>query len=221
MWGQDGTLWHPCLYVYVKVGVRITLRLEVYRQSVRLGEKPPENHDQYFFNWILAVIVIMEDPLWREDEFISYYYAWPFIKCTFLTLARYWTFFLCTSHKSSVSTGFTEQIMPTLRICSLLVCQNQSQSYVTTDGQPATLSWNKAPIWGLRPGRYYCMTVVGLLMWGALSDERTGLLFARVTVSSKVCCQYVQFTSYMLLNVYTYTRPLWVQAPYSRSCHSH
>jgi hypothetical protein len=35
----------------------------------------------------------------------------------------------------------------------------QSQSYVTTDGQSASLSWNKAPIWGLRPDFYYCQTV--------------------------------------------------------------
>jgi hypothetical protein len=53
-----------------------------------------------------------------------------------------------------------------------------SQSYtITTDGQSASLSWNKAPIWGLRPDFYYCQTVAGL-MWGALSDERTGLSFA-------------------------------------------
>jgi hypothetical protein len=52
-----------------------------------------------------------------------------------------------------------------------------SQSYVTTDGQSASLSWNKAPIWSLRPDFYYCQTIAGLLMWGALSDERTGLSF--------------------------------------------
>jgi hypothetical protein len=51
------------------------------------------------------------------------------------------------------------------------------ESYVTTDGQSASLSWNKAPTWGLRPDSYYCQTVAGLLMWGALSDERTGLSF--------------------------------------------
>jgi hypothetical protein len=56
-----------------------------------------------------------------------------------------------------------------------LECFTESESYVTTDGQPASLSWNKAPIWGLRPDFYYCQTVAGLLMWGALSDERTGL----------------------------------------------
>jgi hypothetical protein len=54
----------------------------------------------------------------------------------------------------------------------------QSQSYITTDGQPASLSRNKAPIWGLRPDLYYFLTVAGLLAWGALSDERTGLPFA-------------------------------------------
>jgi hypothetical protein len=50
-----------------------------------------------------------------------------------------------------------------------------------TDGQPASLSWNKAPIWGLQPDRYYCMAVAGLLIWGALSDERMGLPFAIAT----------------------------------------
>jgi hypothetical protein len=52
-----------------------------------------------------------------------------------------------------------------------------SLSYVTTDGQPVSLSWNKAPFWGLRPDLYYCLTVAGLLIWGALSDESTGLSF--------------------------------------------
>jgi uncharacterized membrane protein len=56
-----------------------------------------------------------------------------------------------------------------------------SQSYITTDGQSANLSWNKAPIWGLRPDLDYCLTVVGLLVWGVLSDERTGLPFAIAT----------------------------------------
>jgi hypothetical protein len=59
--------------------------------------------------------------------------------------------------------------------------QSQSQRYITTDGQPASLSWKKAPIWGLRPDLDYCLTVAGLLVWGALSDERTGVPFAIAT----------------------------------------
>jgi hypothetical protein len=53
----------------------------------------------------------------------------------------------------------------------------ESEPCVTTDGKSASLSWNKAPIWGLRPEFCYCQTVTGLLIWGALSDERTGLSF--------------------------------------------
>jgi hypothetical protein len=56
-----------------------------------------------------------------------------------------------------------------------------SESYVTADGQSASLSWNKAHIRGLRPDLYYCMTVAGLLICGALSDERTGLSFTIAT----------------------------------------
>jgi hypothetical protein len=31
---------------------------------------------------------------------------------------------------------------------------SESESYVMTNGQLASLSWNKAPIWGLRPDFY-------------------------------------------------------------------
>jgi hypothetical protein len=34
---------------------------------------------------------------------------------------------------------------------------------------------------GLWPDFYYCQTIAGLLMWGALSDERTGVSFTIVT----------------------------------------
>jgi hypothetical protein len=67
--------------------------------------------------------------------------------------------------------------------------QSQSQSYVTTDGQSASLSWCQAPIWGLRPDFCYCQTLAGLLMWGALSDERTGLPFT-IAVGPRQCSHY-------------------------------
>jgi hypothetical protein len=38
--------------------------------------------------------------------------------------------------------------------------------YVTTDGQPASLSWNKAPIWGLRPDLHYLCDSYGLVLVG-------------------------------------------------------
>jgi hypothetical protein len=46
-----------------------------------------------------------------------------------------------------------------------------SLSYIATDGQSASLSWNKELVCGLRPDFCYCHTVADL--WGALSDERT------------------------------------------------
>jgi hypothetical protein len=64
---------------------------------------------------------------------------------------------------------------------------NESESYVTTDGQSASLSWNKAPIWGLRPDIYYSLTLSVLFLWGALSDERTGLfLYMLLALTSVV-----------------------------------
>jgi hypothetical protein len=46
-----------------------------------------------------------------------------------------------------------------------------------TAGQLAYLSWFQAHIWGPRSDFCYCRTVVGLLMWGTLSKERTGLSY--------------------------------------------
>jgi hypothetical protein len=51
-----------------------------------------------------------------------------------------------------------------------------------TDGQSASLSWYQAPIWGIWPDFYYCHTIAGLWIWGALSDERTGLSFTIAAV---------------------------------------
>jgi hypothetical protein len=44
--------------------------------------------------------------------------------------------------------------------------ESESESYVTTDGQPASLSWNKAPILGLRPDLYYLCDNYGLVLVG-------------------------------------------------------
>jgi hypothetical protein len=63
--------------------------------------------------------------------------------------------------------------------------ESKSESYITTDGQSASLSWNKAPIWGFRPDIYYRRTVAGLLMWGVLSEERAGLSFTIAADSSQ------------------------------------
>jgi hypothetical protein len=55
-----------------------------------------------------------------------------------------------------------------------------SQSYVTTYSQLASLSWCQAPIWGPGPVFYYSQTIADLLIWGTISDENTGVSFTIV-----------------------------------------
>jgi hypothetical protein len=57
-------------------------------------------------------------------------------------------------------------------------CQSQSQIYVTTYGQSISLAWCQAPTGDLRQDSF-SLTIAGLLMWGALYDEMTGLSFTR------------------------------------------
>jgi hypothetical protein len=53
-----------------------------------------------------------------------------------------------------------------------------SQSHIATDGQSVSqYVLVTSLIWGSWPDIYYCWTVTALFLWGALSDERTGLSF--------------------------------------------
>jgi hypothetical protein len=52
------------------------------------------------------------------------------------------------------------------RIFTSSESESESESYVTTDGQSASLSWSKAPIWGLRPDLYYMCDSYGLVLVG-------------------------------------------------------
>jgi hypothetical protein len=89
---------------------------------------------------------------------------------------------ITTSSLSLLLTLATYYWLLLTTVCFFLLSdKSQSQSYVTTDGQPVSLSWNKTPIWGLRSDLDCCLTVAGLLIWGALSDERMGLPFAIAT----------------------------------------
>jgi hypothetical protein len=65
---------------------------------------------------------------------------------------------------------------------------------------------------GLKTRVFLSLTFMGLLMWGALSNERVVLSFIMYNV------QYYNFTCYDM-NAYTiYTRLLSVHAQYSRLC---
>jgi hypothetical protein len=73
------------------------------------------------------------------------------------------TMFYCLKLETSIfvasydSQGHGGGIRPRLHTGELLV---KSQSDVTTDGQSASLSWIKAPMWGLRPDICYYSRLV-------------------------------------------------------------
>jgi hypothetical protein len=71
--------------------------------------------------------------------------------------------------------------------------------------QPASLSRNKVPICGFRPDLYYCQTVAGLFMWGALSYERTVLcrLQDLAVIRLLSVCTILHVTSYKMY-IYIY-----------------
>jgi hypothetical protein len=87
------------------------------------------------------------------------------------------------------------------------------QSHVTTNGQSTSLSWNKAPIWGLRPDFYYCQTIACLLMSGTLSDERIGLSFTMYNVQ----CIYIL---HVILR-YSFTNLILPNITYHKHTHTH
>jgi hypothetical protein len=60
---------------------------------------------------------------------------------------------------------------------NLLFYQSQSQSHIATDGQSVSKSWYRAPS-GAHDQKFLLLfDSYGLALWGALSDERTGLSF--------------------------------------------
>jgi hypothetical protein len=82
--------------------------------------------------------------------------------------------------------GLIALIFQSVLLAYTEVTQIQSYTHVTTDGQPTSLSWCQAPIYGPKPHFCYCQTVAGLLIRDALSGERTGLSF---TIATDPCQQ--------------------------------
>jgi hypothetical protein len=60
------------------------------------------------------------------------------------------------------------------------------ESYVTIDGQSASLSWCQGPNWCLRPNFYYCQTVAGLCRAPSLTRGRVCPLQLLLALSSAV-----------------------------------
>jgi hypothetical protein len=83
----------------------------------------------------------------------------------------------------------------------------QTQSYVTSDGQSASLSWFRAPIWGLRPDFYYCQTLACFFMWGFLSDERLGFPFIIAAGPRQCSVETFEQIYYIIFNAHYMSLP--------------
>jgi hypothetical protein len=77
---------------------------------------------------------------------------------------------------ASISGNFWASALETFptghRLPTELSSESECESYITTDGQAASLSWNKVPILGLRPDFYYCLLQFRVCWYGAPSLTR-------------------------------------------------
>jgi hypothetical protein len=176
-----------------------------YRQSVCLGDEPLETHDQYvlfFFSikhlqsWSLCntlsnermglsltivagphnIVILRSESRGTHDHILL-----PQIRDSPNLEARSpYLYIEGTGWPSYTAMHCVPLSLP------LTTRQNpcQVKAKVTlrlTVSQSALVS---SPIWVSWPVICYCLTVTVLSLWGAISDERTGLSFVRVTVCS-------------------------------------
>jgi hypothetical protein len=75
-WLRSPKIDTPLLPYSCPYGLATVSHLTRQSQSHFTNCQPPWAHDQTFFNWTLTVVVLMQRPLWREEGFVSYEYAW-------------------------------------------------------------------------------------------------------------------------------------------------
>jgi hypothetical protein len=83
-----------------------------------------------------------------------------------------------------------------------IIKSSQSLSHVTTDGQSGSTSWCRTPSGSHDQIFVYCWTITVVSLWGALSDERSGLLIVSQSLHYLVICQYIY--KYLYFRCLTY-----------------
>jgi hypothetical protein len=148
-----------------------------------------------FFNWTLAAIAYVTSSLTRRCVCLLWI-CLAFVTCTFDAYGMLLNLLPFTLHTSSLSVKAFYS-----RLCLSYVSvskQSQSQSYVRTDGQSASLSWYQATIWGIRPDFYSCGFVdVRRSLWRKNGSavynccwSSPACLKAKVKVKSKLHCDW-------------------------------
>jgi hypothetical protein len=196
---------HGFLQVQVQVQVQVRVRVQVILRPtvswpICLGIGHPSGvHDQIFVYCLTNAGFLLRGraPLWREDGFVIYSYN-CFWALPELSLTSYFTVLFETPptwrtrplylyHPGTGWPSYTPwHWVPfssplTTRRATVEVFQPTStwlalgSGYFATDGQSASLSWYRAPIWGSGPDFYYYRTFAVFMLRVALPDERTGL----------------------------------------------
>jgi hypothetical protein len=116
--------------------------------------------------------------------------AWEIQRIGFLCLKKQYIKFSASSCESQLrlaecpnGTPFYAMFTSIWTTNSVIVTESESESesYVTTDGQLASLSWSKTPIWGLWPDLYYMCDSYGLVLVGRPLWREVGSVL-------RICC---------------------------------
>jgi hypothetical protein len=137
----------------------------------------------WLYLWTPSFTISLNHNQWQQPTFNDCLRLAPFLNglrvVLFLVFLLLWlTWFWFTNRHSfsfrcplvntpQLNTQLLSCLLNFLTIESRLTqSESEPDSYtcITTDGQSASVSWNKAPIWGLRSDFYYCQRVASLLM---------------------------------------------------------
>jgi hypothetical protein len=184
-------------HLLVEPNSRLTTHLEL-RNSINNSELyydrrsvcPKTKHPSRAYDQISVTVwplrsFDMGRPLWREDGSIFYD-----VQCTMYNIFYCLRFETRSLYLYPPGTGWPGY-NPRHWVLTLL---SELVIFFTTDSQPASLSWNKAPIWGFRPDFVLMSDNCGFVDVGCPLWREVGSVICYVQ-----CTVYLHFTCYYAL----------------------